>query len=1145
MLSTFKNTFMYPFFKFWMPVLVFILPLAGSVRSQISFPYQSSFYSLKGSDAANLPSNWYYPAFDHSKWTNSRAPFWYGDGTNGTPLTDMRNKYTTLYLKSTFTAQNTNRISQIIASINYDDGFIVWINGVKVLAVNAPTSPTNTSVATENHESGTLESFFISAIDIDLAEGTNTIAIQAFNVSLTSSDFHFDLNLNAALEMPETIDTLGLSFSQPSGFYSNNFTLTISHPDKDAKIVYTLDGSNPQNSQSAFTTTNPATVVINPTSSLGRSTTPGVVVRASIASQDFKPSKPTARTFLFLDKIKTQSYPGGQWPSTNINQQVIDNNMDANVTNSASYKNLMDKALTDIPSISITTDIKNLFDPTSGIYVNASEQGIEWERECSIELFNKENSTGFNVNGGLRIRGGWSRHPNYRKHSFRLFFRSEYGNAKLKYPLFGDEGVSEFDKIDLRCAQNYGWQNSSGEHNTFLREIFTRDSQRDANQPYTRSRYYHLYLNGMYWGLYQTQERAEARFAADYLGGNSDDYDVVKVSGENYQRDIIATDGNLDAWKRVWDLCVSGFKNDYNYFLIQGKNTKGEFIKGGEVLVDIDNLIDYMINIFYSGNFDSPTGAFTGNKEPNNIYAIYNRSDNSAGFKFFIHDGEHTLSVDPVNPGIGLYENRVDIGTRTDGLKMVVSQFKYFHPQWLHFKLSENAEYRMRFADRAEKQLKGIGIFTPQACLQRFEPRVKQIEYAIIAESARWGDSYRSNAFTKDNAWLPELNKLRNEYFPYRTATLIHQLKQSKLFESIASPKIIHNGIEILDDKLKVNSVTKIEWQNPSSNGQILYTTNGSDPRLIGGNISSNAIAIENYHETELLSSTLLKARIYNNGNWSALKTLSLLMPQLDYSNFKITELHYHPADHIEVNDTSSGKAYEFIEFKNTSDQLSINLTGLKIDSAINFHFPDNYILPPHHFFVAASKPSKFFKLYAMEASGNFSNNFSNGGEEVIIQNAKNENIIHFTYDDMSPWPENPDGNGPSLVSAEPNPTGNPNNPYYWAGSYFANGSPFADDSTSILLKTENTFAVARKNNMQVFPNPTNNTITIHGNALTNSDAITIEILNLNGIKIYQSKIQTGTTLSLQRLNISPGIYLILLQQKQNVEHIKLVYEHK
>lgn len=1122
-------------FKYNLIILLTTIVFPGF--GQISFPEKSQFYYLKGKDATNIPANWYENDFNTSSWAKASAPFWYGDGEGGTVLNDMYNSYSTLYLKGVFSAQKVQQLSNITINANFDDGFIMYINGNRALAVNEPTNPVYNSAATNGHESGTWTTYSVGTTDLDLVEGVNTIAIQGFNFAPNSSDFHMDFALSA---QPETFDSTAISFNHKSGFYEDKFTLTMSHPNNQLKIIYTLDGSNPQNSKTAFTANNNISILINPNSTGGRSLTPGVVLRASILQEGNLPSKPIARTFLFLDEIKKQGNPGGDWPDYNVNNQIIDYEMDPDVVNSGTYASQINKALTDIPSISIITDNKNLFDPTSGIYVNAAEQGYDWERECSVEMLDINNKEGFNVNAGLRIRGGWSRHPNYPKHAFRLFFRKEYGFGKLKYPLFEEEGVDEFDKIDLRCAQNYGWQNSSGEHNTFLREIFTRDSQRDSGQPYTRSRYYHLYLNGMYWGLYQTQERAEARFAADYLGGSSSDYDVVKVSGENYDRTIMATDGNLDGWKQVWDLCQTGFKNNENYNLIQGKDAEGNFIKDGEILVDIDNLIDYMINIFYSGNFDSPTGAFSGNKEANNMYNIFDRKDKSAGFKFFIHDGEHALAIDGVNPGIGLNENRVNIGTRSGNLRMSVTKFENFHPQWLHFKLSENEEYRVRFSDRATKQLTGKGIFTPEACLDRLEPRYKQIEYAIIAESARWGDSRRSTPYTKHNAWIPEVNKIRNTYFPNRTNIVINQLEEADLYSNIPYPNIFVNEADISNQKVEVQNPTTIQFENVPAEGDIYYTIDGTDPRMTGGGISEKAQITDNNNVISFQSSTIIKARTYTNEKWSALNEVSLLMKQLDYSSLKITELHYHPADFVELDDTSSGKNYEFIEFKNTSKTSSINLTGLVIDSAIHYTFPEDYILPPQQFFVAASKPSKFFNVYGLLASGNFSKNFSNGGEEVLVTNKDGETVMNFAYDDIDPWPEAADGKGPSLVSYFTNPTENPNDYSYWASSFYDNGSPFKDDTITISLDTEGPLA-EQKPIIQVYPNPTNNNL--HFSMSANNETIYLRLMNLNGSVVYQTTINSNHTLSLKALQIPGGLYLLEMDHNQQKNILKIIYK--
>ncbi|KAB2837936.1 MAG: hypothetical protein F9K45_12000, partial [Melioribacteraceae bacterium] len=336
--------------------------------------------------------------------------------------------------------------------------------------------------------------------------------------------------------------------------------------------------------------------------------------------------------------------------------------------------------------------------------MNALNSGSDWERPTSVELINPDGSTGFQANAGIRIRGGWSSHGDNPKHAFRLFFRSEYGDSKLRYPLFGDEGTDEFDKIDLRTAQNYAWSypGHMGEYNTFISEVFSRDVQGKMGHPYTRSRFYHLYLNGVYWGLYQTQERAEENFAETYLGGNEEDYDVIKPD-DNKQ--IEATSGSLAAYTELWNSCKSGYISYGEYYKVQGLNVDGTPNGSYKKLVDIDNLIDYMLIIFFTGNYDAPVSKFGGDNMINNFFAIYNRNSNE-GFKFFQHDAEHSLRTTAgEGTGIGLYENRVNI-------KMNITNIGSFNPQWLHYRLSSNPEYRMKFADHVYKHFFNEGILT-------------------------------------------------------------------------------------------------------------------------------------------------------------------------------------------------------------------------------------------------------------------------------------------------------------------------------------------------------------------------------------------------------------------------------------------------
>ncbi len=586
-------------------------------------------------------------------------------------------------------------------------------------------------------------------------------------------------------------------FSADRGFYSEPFELTVETLEPDTTITWTLDGSDPATSLTAAQETSPVRIEVDPFSGEGRAPTPGFVVRAFASKEGFEDSRVRGHTYLFAGEVTALSphdqRPGPSWPAPHdaygnddpINS--IDYGMDPRVWEDPAYADLVTDALLSIPSWSISTDLEHLFDPSTGIYMNARERGHEWERPCSLEQLDPADEAEFGVAAGLRIRGGWSRHPTNPKHAFRLYFREQYGDAKLDFPLFDDEGVGRFDKIDLRTSQNYSWsfQADPGRENTITRDVFSRDLQRALGRPYTRSRYVHLYLNGVYWGLFQTQERSEARYATSYFGGVVDDWDVIKV--DQATRLIEAVDGSLDAWFDLWELCLAGFEDAAAYQLIQGNGPDGQPDPSLRVLVDLDNLIDYMLVIFYTGNFDAPTSSFFQNKGPNNFFALYDRLSPDRGFVFFAHDAEHSILAEPWGPGAGLAEDRVSIATRTDAYRMEVDDFFGFHPQWLHHELTANPAYRERFAARAFELLGDGGPFTAEQAAPLFEARVAEIELAIVAESARWGDSTNFNEGgrtwrTRDDDWAPATRRVLDDWMPYRTAVVIEQLQQADLW---------------------------------------------------------------------------------------------------------------------------------------------------------------------------------------------------------------------------------------------------------------------------------------------------------------------------------------------------------------------------
>ena len=313
------------------------------------------------------------------------------------------------------------------------------------------------------------------------------------------------------------------------GLFSAPVVVTLTKDDPNAVLRYTLDGSTPSLAKGTDYT---APITISSTT----------VLRSAAVRRGYISSDVDTHTYIFVNDVITQTRTTATslgWPTGAVNGQLFDYGMSTTVVspNQAAVR----AALQAIPTISIVTDLENLVHPQKGIYVNPSGRGRAFERPASIELLNNDGTGAgqFQHDCGLRIRGGFSRDPSNPKHAWHFYFRGEY-DGDLLFPMFGSEGAAEFEQLDLQTPQNYSWSfspqnntytytNPSGtsttlrlRYNTFVREPVSRDLFGDMGQPYGRTRYYHCYVNGQYWGLYMSQERPEASFGETYLGGDKD-----------------------------------------------------------------------------------------------------------------------------------------------------------------------------------------------------------------------------------------------------------------------------------------------------------------------------------------------------------------------------------------------------------------------------------------------------------------------------------------------------------------------------------------------------------------------------------------------------------------------------------------------
>lgn len=1080
---------------------------------------------FKGTE--NPASGWNLTNFSDISWNKGITPFRYGDGAGGTEITDMQNNYSTLYLRKKFNVSVADTmIETVIFNLSYDDGFRMYINDKMVLSKNAPANDNFDQFATATVSDYGLESVQLPGAEANLRLGENSIAIVATNVSLESTDFYFDVSamlIKKELPLPKAPE---VTFSSPGGYFDHPFTLTLSSPNTGDTIIYTIDCSEPATSATKKVGVSPLNISINPDNMFGRPNTPAVVIRAAVLKTGFSSRNSETRSYIFMNKIITQTHPGSPWPDYDVNGQWLHFEVDSN--RAKSIATLIEPSLKSIPTVSLVTTNDNLFNSMSGIFVNAEEHGEAWERPASLELIETNNNMEFANNIGLRIRGGYSRNDRNPKHAFRVFYRGEYGKKKLKYPLFGNEGADEFDKVDLRAAQNYSWSyGSNKEMMTYAQDEFCRDVQGKMGRPYTRTKYIHLFLNGLYWGVFEFQERAEANYAATYMGGKKENYDIIKVARDKGM-DMEPTDGDMALYSTLYNQTKKGFTSDEEYYNVQGMKPGGIIDTSLNALVDVDNLIDYMMNIFYSANFDAPLSSFGSNNMPNNVYAIKNKKHKRQGFFFMVHDAEHTLNYNDRSENFnqrGVNEDRVNLE-----LNGMVEPYaaERFTPQWLHYKLKSHPEYRVRFADRAYKEFYNGGLFTPGIAEANFRKRTAEVDKAIYMESARWGQGWLNH----DEHWVTAVNNTVNKFIKVRTPIVINQLKKADLLPDVIPPTVTVNSAILASGEYKLTGTASVQLDNTNTDGTIYYTLDGSDPRLKGGEINPIASSLTSGTSFNVGYPLRLKTRVLYGTEWSPIREV-LFTNTENRENIRITEVQYNPKD---LNAASS-KDMEFIEFKNIGDK-GIDLGGCRIDSAVKFVFPKGTIVNPKGFVVIASDKNDFEYTYWVAPTGVYKGNLSNDNEQIILFDENNQKLIDVIYYNASPWPIKPNGSGYSLVARVSNPDKTEADVAYWKSSRLIYGSPFSDDSTYVQPNSIDNSTLF----CNVYPNPVSENLYIKSSY---RGPTKVQIADLSGRTISQSNYvdNSSITINFKSLGLKKGVYLLTIQTSQKSWQKKIVYQ--
>ena len=160
-------------------------------------------------------SDWFVGGFSDAAWPEGPAGFGYGDGDDNTVLPST----TAVYLRHTFEIDDLSHWLDVLFYMDYDDGFVAYLNGTEIgrgnagqpgdfIAWNQGLDMDQEAVL---YAGGTPSSF---PFDLSvLTEGSNTLAIEVHNVGPTSSD------LTARPFLFAGVPTAGLGYGPPPTWF--------------------------------------------------------------------------------------------------------------------------------------------------------------------------------------------------------------------------------------------------------------------------------------------------------------------------------------------------------------------------------------------------------------------------------------------------------------------------------------------------------------------------------------------------------------------------------------------------------------------------------------------------------------------------------------------------------------------------------------------------------------------------------------------------------------------------------------------------------------------------------------------------------------------------------------------------------------
>lgn len=931
---------------------------------------------------AAVGTGWTYLTFDDASWGQGKAGFGYRDEDDSTVLPIGTNA---VFLRKKFTISDMDAIERVILHMDYDDGFVAYINGFEVARANMSGNPPayNANALVDREATmylgGEPVRFEIGNPAAFLKAGENVFSIQAHNVSPASSDLSVIPFLSAVYNRPSgegkpSSEILGLT----DQWLHTNFKISAAGEtlfifDDGGTLVDSLTATNVPTNISIGIAADDSSRVYFETPTPGFANTSyayqGIITTRVNFSQlggldtfSFRLSGagPLERIHYTLDaRLPTENdsiytSPIPIYKNTVVRARIF---RDAYLTSPAqTHTYFLDRSHS-LPVISLVTDPDNLFDKDYGIYAYGDHASSElphfganfwedWERPVHFSFYEPNGELGTSFDAGIKIFGAWSRANDQR--SFSIFARSQYGTDEMKYPFFKELPYDNFQAIILRNSGT-DWLN------TMMRDAVMTGLMQDTDLSVQAHRPAVTYINGEYWGFYNIREKVNEHFLASKHGVNPDELDILEQGGEIVQG---SNTGYVNLMNFVRNNSLSP---EQNYAYVSSR-------------IDIDNYIMYNLAQIYFDNTDWPGNNVKFWKAP------------GGKWKWILYDTDF---------GFGTW-NRFGYQHNTLAFALETNGPGWPNPPWatlLLRKLMENLSFRNQFINQFADEMNSRFLAEPVS--QYIDSLRAQIEHEVPAHYSTWGGD--------TNYWSNQVIGMRDFALNRLSHVKSHIRTQFRL--------PAYHGLAI-DNKtpelgyVQVNSLTirEEEWSGDYFE---------SVPITLTVVPTSNWI-FSHWQGADVADSTQLQIKVDMK---RALRvTPRFIEEPIEVGNIVINEINYQSHEEANTDD--------WIELYNISSK-TVDLSGWKLkgfDGFFDFEFPEGSEMEASSYLILAKSALSFRKIYPdlTPILGSFGFDLSNEGRSVrlVDQNGLLQDIVNYLS--VAPWPLPANGQGPTMELIDP-----------------------------------------------------------------------------------------------------------------------------